>query len=79
MEKEKSQERIDFVCAWIKEHPLDFNWTDEMEEANQHVQYQIYANKMLAYLKKNAPAKEQFDTAVRFAIQYDVIDEENIA
>ena len=77
MEKEKSQERIDFVCAWIKEHPLDFNWTDEMEEANQHVQYQIYANKMLAYLKKNAPAKEQFDTAVRFAIQYDVIDEEN--
>ena len=77
VEKEKSQERIDFVCAWIKEHPLDFNWTDEMEEANQHVQYQIYANKMLAYLKKNAPAKEQFDTAVRFAIQYDVIDEEN--
>lgn len=77
VEKEKSQERIDFVCAWIKEHPLDFNWTDEMEEANQHVQYQIYANKMLAYLKKNAPAKEQFDTAVRFAIQYDVIDEES--
>lgn len=77
VEKEKSQERIDFVCAWIKEHPQDFDWTDEMEEANQHVQYQIYANKMLAYLKKNAPAKEQFDTAVRFAIQYDVIDEES--
>ena len=77
VEKEKSQERIDFVCAWIKEHPQDFDWTDEMKEANQHVQYQIYANKMLAYLKKNAPAKEQFDTAVRFAIQYDVIDEES--
>ena len=77
VEKRKSQERIDFVCAWLKEHPLDFDWTDEMEEANQHVQYQIYANKMLAYLKKNAPAKEQFDTAVRFAIQYDVINEES--
>ena len=77
VEKEKSQERIDFVCAWIKEHPQDFDWTDEMEEANQHVQYQIYANKTLAYLKKNAPAKEQFDTAVRFAIQYDVINEES--
>lgn len=63
--------------AWIKEHPLDFDWTDEMEEANQQVQYQIYANKMLSYLKKNASAKEQFDTAVRFAIQYDVVDENN--
>lgn len=49
----------------------------EMEEANQQVQYQIYANKMLSYLKKNASAKEQFDTAVRFAIQYDVVDENN--
>ena len=63
--------------GWIKEHPLDFDWTDEMEEANQQVQYQIYANKMLSYLKKNASAKEQFDTAVRFAIQYDVVDENN--
>ena len=68
---------MNFICTWIKEHPLDFDWTDEMEEANQQVQYQIYANKMLSYLKKNASAKEQFDTAVRFAIQYDVVDENN--
>lgn len=32
---------------------------------------------MLSYLKKDASAKEQFDTAVRFAIQYDVVDENN--
>lgn len=76
-ERDVAQKKVNFICTWIKEHPLDFDWTDEMEEANQQVQYQIYANKMLAYLKKNAPAKEQFDTAVRFAIQYDVIDEEN--
>lgn len=76
-ERDVAQKKVNFICTWIKEHPLDFDWTDEMEEANQQVQYQIYANKMLSYLKKNASAKEQFDTAVRFAIQYDVVDENN--
>lgn len=72
-----AQKKINFICTWIKEHPLDFDWTDAMEAANQQVQYQVYVSKTCSYLEKSASAKEKFDTVTKFAIRYDAIDENN--
>lgn len=73
-----AKKKIDLIFEWAQEHPVDFEWTDAMEQANCYIEDLVYGGKVLSVInKKNSSFKDQLNEIRQLAIRYRAIDDEN--